>query len=85
MSKVREFLIILIPIFISIFFYGGVLFADSIYSTPIVDFGILGSTIIGILFLCFVVLFSIWTKTAILPVILNSTYSTNRIIITYFF
>ena len=70
MSKVREFLIILIPIFISMFFTGGVVFADSIYSTPVIHFGILGSTIIGLLFLCFVVLFSIWAKTAVLPVIL---------------
>ena len=70
MSKIREFLIILIPIFISMFFTGGVLFADSIYSTPVIHFGILGSTIIGLLFLCFVVLFSIWAKTAVLPVFL---------------
>src|SRR3954451_20307905 len=70
MSKVREFLIILIPIFISMFFTGGVVFADSIYSTPVIHFGILGSTIIGLLFLCFVFLFSIWAQTAVLPVFL---------------
>ncbi|MFZ0447067.1 MAG: hypothetical protein WAM95_21030 [Bacillus sp. (in: firmicutes)] len=69
-SKIKEFFILLLPIFISTLFFGGILIADSIYHTPIVDFDILGSIIIGILFLCFVVLFSIWTKTAILPVIL---------------
>ena len=69
-SKIKEFFILLLPIFISTLFFGGVLIADSIYNTPIVDFGILGSIIIGLLFLCFVVLFSIWAKTAILPVIL---------------
>ena len=69
-SKIKEFFILLLPIFISTLFFGGVLIADSIYHTPIVDFDILGSIIIGILFLCFVVLFSIWAKTAILPVIL---------------
>ena len=69
-SKIKEFLILLLPIFISTLFFGGVIIADSIYNTPIVDFGVLGSIIIGILFLSFVVLFSIWAKTAILPVIL---------------
>jgi hypothetical protein len=44
--------------------------ADLIYSTPVIHFGILGSTIIGLLFLCFVFLFSIWAKTAVLPVFL---------------
>ncbi len=69
-SKIKEFLILLLPIFISTLFFGGIIITDSIYNTPIVDFGILGSIIIGLLFLGFVVLFSIWAKTAILPVIL---------------
>ena len=34
-SKIREFLILLLPIFISTFFFGGVIIADSIYNTPI--------------------------------------------------
>jgi DNA-binding ferritin-like protein (Dps family) len=69
-SKVREFLIILIPIFMSMLFTGGVLLADSIYPTPIVHFGILGSILISLFLLGFIVLFSIWAKTAVLPVIL---------------
>ena len=66
----KEFFILLLLTFISMFFIGGVLIADSIFSTPVIHFGILGSTIIGLLLLCFVVLFSIWAKTAVLPVIL---------------
>ena len=69
-SKMKEFFILLLLTFISMFFIGGVLIADSIFSTPVIHFGILGSTIIGLLLLCFVVLFSIWAKTAVLPVIL---------------
>ena len=51
-------------------FIGGILIADSIYSTPVIHFGILGSTITGLFFLSFIVLFSIWAKTAVLPIFL---------------
>jgi len=68
-SKIKEFIIILLPIFISTLFFMGVIIADSIYNTPLVDLGVLGSTIIGLLFLSFIVLFSIWAKTAILPLL----------------
>jgi uncharacterized membrane-anchored protein len=69
-SKVKEFFILLLPIFISMLFIGGVIVADSIYPTPVFHFGILGSSLIGLFFLAFVVLFSICAKTAVLPVIL---------------
>ena len=69
-SRIREFLILLLPIFISMLFFGGVIIADSIYKTPIIDFGMIGSRVIGLFFLCFIIIFSIWAKTAILPVIL---------------
>lgn len=69
-SKIKGYLILLLPIFISTLFFGGVIIADSIYNTPIVVFGVLGSILIGLLFLSFVVLISIWAKTAVLPVII---------------
>lgn len=71
-SKIREFLILLAPIFISMVVFMGLLVADSIYPTPTINFGVLASTVIGLFFLCFIVAFSIWAKTAILPVFIIS-------------
>ncbi|MGM0890730.1 MAG: HAAS domain-containing protein [Bacillota bacterium] len=69
-TRIKEFIILLIPIIISMLFFGGLIILDSIYNTPIIDFGLVGSLAIGLIFLCFVILFSIWVKSAVLPVIL---------------
>jgi uncharacterized membrane-anchored protein len=69
-SRMKEFFILLFSILISTLFIAGVILADSFYRTPMIHFGTFGSIIIGLLFLCFVVLFSVWAKTAILPVVL---------------
>ena len=69
-SRIMEFFILLLPIFLSMLFIGGVLFVDSIYKTPMIDFGMIGSWVIGLFLLCFIILFSVWAKTAILPVTL---------------
>ncbi len=73
-SKTREFLILLLPIFISMVTFVGMLIVDSIYPTPIISFGVFGSIIIGFIFLSFIIGFSIWAKTAIMPVFLISFY-----------
>lgn len=69
-SRIMEFFILLLPIILSMLFIGGVLIVDSIYKTPIIDFGVLGSVFIGLFLLCFIIIFSFWAKTAILPVTL---------------
>ena len=69
-SKMKEIIMITLPIFISTIFFVGVLVADSFYHTPVIDFGIFGSTLIGLLFLGLVIFFSIWAKTAVMLVIL---------------
>lgn len=69
-SRIKEFFILLLPIMISMLFIGGVLIVDSLYKTPIIDFGFIGSYLIGFLFLCFIIFFSVWAKTAVLPVTL---------------
>ncbi|WP_420854685.1 HAAS domain-containing protein [Salipaludibacillus agaradhaerens] len=69
-TSVKEFIILLLPVFISTLFIGGVIIADSIYTTPIVNFGKIGSGIIGLFLVCFVIAFSIWARNAILPVTL---------------
>ena len=79
-SKIKEFFIILLPVFISMLFFGGVIVLDSIYHTPVVHFGILGSTILGLLFLSLVVFFSIRAKTAVLPVILITLYLPEKLL-----
>nr|WP_279326131.1 hypothetical protein [Bacillus sp. FJAT-47783] len=67
-SRKKEFLILLFPITTSMLFFGGVIIADTMYHTPVIDFGMLGSFLIGILFLSFVIIFSFWAKTAVLPI-----------------
>jgi uncharacterized membrane protein len=67
-SKIKEFLIFLLPIMISMLFIGALLLVDSIYKTPVIDFGYTGSLLIGFIFLCFIILFSVWAKTAVLLV-----------------
>ncbi|MEH7273341.1 HAAS domain-containing protein [Neobacillus vireti] len=69
-SRIREFFILLVPVFMGMLFIGGILFVDSIYKTMIIDFGMIGSWVIGLFLLCFIILFSVWAKTAILPVTL---------------
>ncbi|MEH7011439.1 hypothetical protein V7087_11635 [Neobacillus niacini] len=69
-SRIMEFFIYLLPIILSMLFIGGVLIVDSIYKTPFIDFGVLGSLLIGFFLLCFIIIFSFWAKTAILPVTL---------------
>ncbi|MFD2751410.1 HAAS domain-containing protein [Virgibacillus siamensis] len=70
LSRVVEFFLLLIPTFISMFFFIGLITADTFYQTPTIEFGMFGSVIIGIILILFVILFSIWAKTAILPVVL---------------
>lgn len=69
-SRTAEFLILLLPILLNMLLLGGVLVADSIYETPTINFDLLGSMIIGLLTLSFVVGFSIWAKTAVIPIVL---------------
>lgn len=69
-SRIKQIFIMVLPIIISMSFFIALLIVDSIYKTHIIDFGFFGSIFIGILFLCFVILFSFWGKTAILPVTL---------------
>jgi uncharacterized membrane-anchored protein len=69
-SKIKEFLIFMLPIMFSMLFIGAILIIDSIYKTPIIDFGFAGSLLIGFIFLVFIVFFSVWAKTAVLLVTL---------------
>lgn len=69
-SRVKEFLIMLLPVLISMIFFVGLLAVDSFYKTPTIDFNWLGSIVIGFIVFSFVVLFSIWSKTAVMLVIL---------------
>ena len=73
-SKRREFIILLVPVLISMIAFLGLTIADSFYSTPTIRFGVLGSAMIGLLFLCFIIGFSIWAKTAVLPVFLMAVH-----------
>lgn len=67
-SRIKEFLVLLLPIMISMLFIGAVLLLDVIYKTPMIDFGMVGSYLIGFIFLCCIIFFSVWAKTAVLPV-----------------
>lgn len=69
-SRLKEFLILLLPIMISMILFVGLIAVDSIFKTPIIEFNWLGSIVIGLIALSVVVLFSIWAKTAVMLVIL---------------
>lgn len=69
-SKVKEFFILLLPIITSMLLFLGLSIVDSIYETPHIEFGFIGSLVTGLVFLCFIIIFSIWAKTAVLPIIL---------------
>jgi hypothetical protein len=69
-SKIKEFLIFTLPIMISMLFIGGVLIVDSFYKTPVINFGLAGSYLVGFIFLLFIIFYSVWAKTAVLPVTL---------------
>ncbi|USK57898.1 hypothetical protein LIS82_27230 (plasmid) [Cytobacillus solani] len=69
-SRLKEFLIMLLPVMISLIFFWGLIAVNSIYKTPTINFNWLVSIIIGLIVLSFVVLFSIWSKTAVMLVVL---------------
>jgi len=73
-TRKKEFFIFLLPTVLSTLFIGAILLIDLLYPSPIIEFGVLGSSIIGILLLISIIIFSIWTKTAILPVTLLALY-----------
>lgn len=73
-TRKKEFFIFLLPTVLSTLFIGAILLIDLLYPSPIIEFGVLGSSIIGILLLISISIFSIWTKTAILPVTLLALY-----------
>ena len=83
-SRILEFFILLVPVILSMLFTGGILIVDSIYKTPIIDFGIIGSVVIGLFLLCFIIIFSFWAKTAILPVTLLALHLPDIFVIIYF-
>ncbi|WP_214481166.1 DUF1129 family protein [Bacillus sp. SM2101] len=69
-SKLTEFLILLLPIIITLTFFVGLMVVDTFYKTPTINFDWLGSLVIGLIVLTFLVLFSIWAKTPVMFVIL---------------
>ncbi|WP_455661313.1 HAAS domain-containing protein [Pradoshia sp.] len=73
-SRMKEALILSLPFILSTLFIGGILLMDLLYPSPLIHFGTIGSVIVGILFLGFIIFFSIWAKTAILPMTLLALY-----------
>lgn len=74
LSKWKEFLVILLPCTLNFLFIGGVLLIDLLYPSPVIHFGTIGSILIGLLFLGFIIFYSVWAKTFILPVTLFALY-----------
>ncbi|MFP7298937.1 HAAS domain-containing protein [Neobacillus niacini] len=69
-SRMKELLIFMLPIMISMLFIGAILIVDTIYKTPVIEFGLAVSYLIGAIFLLFIIFFSVWAKTAVLPITL---------------
>ena len=73
-SKKKEFFLLLLPSMLSFFLISAILLIDLLYPSPVIQFGIIGSSMIGILFLGLIIFFSVWAKTAILPVTMLALY-----------
>ena len=74
-SKKKEFFLLLLPSMLSFFLISAILLLiDLFYPSPVIQFGIIGSSLIGILFLGLIIFFSVWAKTAILPVTMLALY-----------
>lgn len=74
LNKVKELVVILVPVILSMLFIGGIFLLDLIYSTPMIHFGVVGSVIAGVIVAIFIVAVSIWSKTLILPITLLALY-----------
>ncbi|MFB5660400.1 HAAS domain-containing protein [Alteribacillus sp. HJP-4] len=74
LSNKAQFAILLIPIFFITFSFGGLLLLDTVYSSPMIGFGVWGSAAIGVGTLIFIILFSLWAKTMILPLMMIAFY-----------
>ncbi|QQK75294.1 hypothetical protein HUG15_06615 [Salicibibacter cibarius] len=70
LSKTKEVLLAAIPVSISTLLFIGILTMDNAMNAPIVDFGFWGQVVLIALMTIFIIGFSVWAKTAILPVIL---------------
>ncbi|MGX1191867.1 HAAS domain-containing protein [Metabacillus sp. SLBN-84] len=73
-SRMKEMLIFLLPITLSMLFIGGTMLGDAFIETPVIHLGNTGSAIVGVLLGVFLTGFSIWAKTLVLPVVLAALY-----------
>ncbi|PPA69392.1 HAAS domain-containing protein [Jeotgalibacillus proteolyticus] len=73
-SKTKELLMIMIPSFLNIALFGALIFWDMFYTLPGIQLGVTASIITGGIVLLFLIGFSFWAKTAILPVILAALH-----------
>lgn len=73
-SVTKEIIILSLPIIVSMLFYLLVLFLDTMIDTPIVNFGEIGSIVLGSVIFILIIAFSIWSKTIIIPVVLLALF-----------
>ncbi|SDN19163.1 HAAS domain-containing protein [Alkalicoccus daliensis] len=74
LSRIKELLILGSVVVLSLFFIFGIIIADSFYNSPTINFGIIGSIFTGLIFFSFIITFSIWSKTVVLPLFLAAIH-----------
>ncbi|KRG14883.1 HAAS domain-containing protein [Lederbergia galactosidilytica] len=74
LSKTKEYFLLAIPGSISMLLLLGILLFDKAIDAPAVNFGIWGNLALAVLMILFIIGFSVWAKTAILPLILIAWY-----------
>ncbi|MDZ5712859.1 HAAS domain-containing protein [Jeotgalibacillus haloalkalitolerans] len=73
-SKVKEFFLIIIPVFVNLILFGGLIFWDMYSELPGFELGVTASMIVGVLLLGMLIWISVWAKTAVLLVMLSAIH-----------
>nr|WP_239581370.1 DUF1129 family protein [Jeotgalibacillus terrae] len=74
MSRVKEFLITLPPVFIMMTLFGALVFWDMTADLPGFDLNVMTSMIVGVVTIAILIWVSIWAKTAVLLVMLSAIH-----------
>ncbi|AJD90410.1 hypothetical protein JMA_10930 [Jeotgalibacillus malaysiensis] len=73
-SRVKEFFLIMIPIFVNMVLFMSLVFWDMYTEMPGIELGVTASMSVGVILLAILIWISVWAKTAVLPVMLAAVH-----------
>lgn len=73
-SRIKEFFLIMIPIFVNAVLFMGLIFWDMYTEFPGIELGVTASMAVGVILLMIMIWVSVWAKTAVLPVMLAAVH-----------